>query len=218
MTFTTDFERLPWELRQSGPASDKASYGGVIGFFVVSFAAIASIFLVRHRLRRRREQRERAEADAFDLQSWSLHAGSRMPSRAPRTVDYWQPRFGSGAFSACFPPQRDISGHGRDSQSLADNGFCSDSGGLSRLSFASRVLATLCIPDEEIGGNAVCPICLQALNRKARRAPCGHTYHLNCIKNWVAKVKVWHCPSCVADEKAGGARQVDVGSVQLSRF
>jgi hypothetical protein len=84
-----------------------------------------------------------------------------------------------------------------------------------RLSLGSRVLATLCIADEDIERNSVCPICLHPLTRKCRQAACGHQYHAACIKSWLAKVSAWQCPLCPSGRKSGAAGKAGKAEVDF---
>ena len=39
-----------------------------------------------------------------------------------------------------------------------------------------------------------CPVCFKQLNKNCTKFPCGHTFHYNCIKQWLANHIL--CPTC----------------------
>lgn len=165
----------------AGGNDGRGSYLGPVALLVIVLLGVMVTFCTRYMLRRRRRrQNERATAADFDLRSWTLSESSVVPPSD--ALDRRQSR-----------PLRESQ---LQRQPHDEGNFESLRG-----SFGSRVLATLCVPDDDIGLNRVCPICLGGLKRKVRRAPCGHDYHLNCVKSWVAKVSAWHCPLCVADSR-----------------
>uniref|UniRef100_A0A915HY16 E3 ubiquitin-protein ligase hrd-1 n=1 Tax=Romanomermis culicivorax TaxID=13658 RepID=A0A915HY16_ROMCU len=64
---------------------------------------------------------------------------------------------------------------------------------------AVRYLQTL-YPDaaaDELTPDAVCIICREEMRTQAKKLPCGHIFHTNCLRSWFQRQQT--CPTCRLD-------------------
>jgi len=70
---------------------------------------------------------------------------------------------------------------------------CSDEG-----SGGGCIIATTTGVNSGYSCNAECAVCMEANNTKSKVLPCGHIFHLNCVRGWLQQSKSgkFTCPLC----------------------
>lgn len=200
----------------------KPSYIGPIALAVIVLVGCTLTFLARYLLHRRRlrlaQKPSPSDAASSDAHGVGGSGRARLSGTStPRTTDHdGGPSNGGTASDFDLDSWRVESGGEFGSLQLRKppNVASTRSFASLRGSVGSRMLASLCLAeDDTVQANSVCPICLSALRRGVRQAPCGHKYHGGCIRSWIAKVHDWHCPLCVA---GCGMNAVNAGRVSVA--